>query len=456
MAELACPGCGAPLEPHDMPGGVIARACPSCFGVLYERDAIVVPLELQGLKPGKRSCPRCAKPMDVGAAFDGHLELDRCSFCGLTWFDAGEIQLLRKFAGTEDVIGSQAPEAPEESEADAPARPAAALAGPRKARTTDDDGGPPVPREMEAESNPDVVIAPDAQWGGRTYRHFQTSVPVVTAVLGEFPWTAKVGDEARVRDFVCPPYLLSEEIAGKEIVWSAGEDVPAEEIWAAFQLPGAPPAPRGVAPAQPNPWSEELPARWAVFAAAATVCFLAFALACFFGSWGTAYRGTFGFAAGEPEHSRVSELFTLAGRASNVVVRLNGNVDNHWADLNLALINADTDEAFDFGHELSYYHGYEDGESWSEGSGQGSVIVPAVPPGRYYLRIEPETDAASLAVEVVIERDVPLVRLPLLALALLLLPLIWAMVRSSTFESARWMQSDHPPATSGSGDGDDE
>ena len=33
----------------------------------------------------------------------------------------------------------------------------------------------------------------------------------------------------------------------------------------------------------------------------------------------------------------------------------------------MALVNVETGEALDFGIELSYYSGVEDGEAWSEG-----------------------------------------------------------------------------------------
>ena len=45
--------------------------------------------------------------------------------------------------------------------------------------------------------------------------------------------------------------------------------------------------------------------------------------------------------------------------------------------------------------------------------------------------------------------------LALIAIVLLILPLLWAGLRSNTFENTRWMESDHP-RTSSDDDGDDE
>ena len=100
------------------------------------------------------------------------------------------------------------------------------------------------------------------------------------------------------------------------------------------------------------------------------------------------------------------------------------------------------------GRELSYYHGVDDGEAWSEGRRYGTLYVPSVPAGRYYLRVEPETDSPQLNFRVAVKRDVPLKRVPLIALGLLLLPALWAGMRHSAFENTRWMESDHPRSSS--------
>ena len=237
-------------------------------------------------------------------------------------------------------------------------------------------------------------------------------------------------------------------------MWTGGEYIEPEEIWAAFAMPGAPPAKTGVAPTQPNPWREQLASLWGVFIVAAGVCFGVYFLLSMSSSGKTVYDGGFAVAVTDNERSRVTNTFELTGRTSNLEVLLETNLDGHWAYVSMALINAETDQAFDFGHEVSYYHGYSDGESWSEGSGHETFYVPSVPKGIYYVRLEPESDAPQLSLRVVLRRDVPLFRVPLIAMFLLLMPVMWAGMRSGTFENERWMESDHPRVTSD--DGDDE
>jgi len=442
---MSCPKCRAPLEEVKIADGVVVRTCTACSGVLYEAGDIAVPLKLSGPRPARFDWPRCRRPMETTTSYEGQLEVDRCLPCAVLWFDAGEIMILRKLSGVENIAGKRESEAGEEV-------PPAAAGYVRPKQIKD-----PVPTEMVGVRNPDYENAPTVELDGRVYRHFQTSVPVTTFVLGEFPWIAKVGDTARMRDFIAPPFLLSQEVTAVESVWSAGEYLEPEEVWAAFALPGSPPYKTGVAPAQPNPWDAHLPSVWKSFWLAAAVCLGAYVLVLAISSQENVYQGAFEVAAADLERSRVGDIFEVKGRTSNLEFTVDTNLDGSWAYVSMALIDADTDKALDFGREVSYYHGVDDGEAWSEGSRYETFYVPSVPPGRYYLRVEPETDAPSqLNVRVIVRRDVPLKRLPLIALALLVVPALWAGMRHGAFENTRWMESDHPRTSSGDDEEDDE
>jgi hypothetical protein len=73
------------------------------------------------------------------------------------------------------------------------------------------------------------------------------------------------------------------------------------------------------------------------------------------------------------------------------------------------------------------------------------VRLPQVPAGRYYLRVEPETDATERApvhYTIRVLRDVPTLWPYFVALALLAVPPIWVTARSMGFEGRRWSESD--------------
>jgi len=294
-----------------------------------------------------------------------------------------------------------------------------------------------------------VSIPLVANYLGEVYRHFQTSDATTDFVLGEFPWQVAVGEQARANDYVHPPRLLSMERTAGETTWSLGEYTSGRDIWSAFRLPGSPPAPQGVFANQPSPSGGGARQLWAFFALLALLLLGVIIVTDFSESKTPVFSASYHLNAGEPkgEASFVTEPFELTGRTSSVEVSTNANVSNSWIYLNYALINTDTEQAWDFGREVSYYYGYDSDGSWHEGSQSDSVVVPSVPAGHYYLRIEPEVapNHGFLAYTVDVRRDVPVpVFYGIGFVALLLPPLLYGW-RSWTFERARWSESDHPP-----------
>src|SRR5208337_2725963 len=146
----------------------------------------------------------------------------------------------------------------------------------------------------------------------------------------------------------------------------------------------------------------------------------------------------------------VTPTFQLDGRDSNVELKIHTDLDNNWAYFNFALINDQTGQTFDFAREVSYYHD-SDG---SEGSRNNSVIVPAVPSGQYYLRVEPEMETGSPFVryELELRRNVPNYGFFGLAALLLLIPPALTTFRRGSFEAARWRESDYAPSIHGGDD----
>ena len=98
---------------------------------------------------------------------------------------------------------------------------------------------------------------------------------------------------------------------------------------------------------------------------------------------------------GSQDTSFVTPVFELDGRPSAVRVETAADVDNQWVGVGYALVNNDTGQTYEFAREVSYYHGVDDGELWSEGSRDDGVTLSRIPSGRYFLRIEPEGERAG-------------------------------------------------------------
>ena len=288
-----------------------------------------------------------------------------------------------------------------------------------------------------------------ATYLGEAYKHFQSAEAYTDFVLGEFPWQVRVGEKAGVTDYVHPPRVLSSEKLDNEVTWSIGEYMYGREIWDSFKLPGGPPEPMGVYENQPSPVTLNVKGIWATFAAFAVFLLVLMAGFDMHAKKEPVFEETYQYnrADAKGEASFVTDVFELGGGTSTVEVKTSSPVDNHWIYLNYALINQDSGQAWDFGREVSYYHGYDSDGSWSEGKRTDSVVIPSVPAGHYYLRIEPEVDPAlpTTPYSVSVIRDVPVFGIYGIAFLALLAPVVFISFRSYTFERSRWSESDHPP-----------
>jgi hypothetical protein len=282
---------------------------------------------------------------------------------------------------------------------------------------------------------------PSVQYLDQTFLHFQTYEARVVYVRGEFYWKVQAGESCRVSDYISPPLILSREQSEQEITWTIGEYVEPEALRNSFHLTAALPPRIGVAPNQPYPYRAQSYSVWILFGyffLAAVLIHLAILL---LSQNKLVYENRFVYRQSDPGKALVTDIFEIPGHTSNVVIRSATDVNNNWIYLHFALIDEEG-RAYDFGREVSYYHSVDGGERWSEGATHDEAILPAVPPGKYYLRIEPESSFPVVNYSIQVYRDVPQWSYLFIALAALCLLPVVVKWRSSRFEAARWSESD--------------
>jgi hypothetical protein len=285
-------------------------------------------------------------------------------------------------------------------------------------------------------------------YGGETFKHFQSGTATVDHVIGEFYWAVARGDRTETEDYVAPPRMLSQEEAESEITFSLGTYTEPDEVWRAFGLAGSPPEREGVGPHQPWPGTHpgKLFGRALLAVAALVVLYVAFSAV----GGRTIHRQTVAIPPtakpGAPESAVFAgPMFVTAD--SNVQVSVQAPVSNSWLYLEGALINDETGAVDEFDVEVAYYYGRDSDGSWSEGGTSASRYIPAVPPGRYTLRLAPQWEAGQPpppTYALTVTNRVPRFYHALLAaLALLAWPALrfWRYFR---FETQRWSESDHP------------
>jgi Domain of unknown function (DUF4178) len=279
---------------------------------------------------------------------------------------------------------------------------------------------------------------------GETYAHFQTATARTDFVLGEFPWRVRVGDTVEVSDYISPPQMLSSERTADETTWSLGTYTDAKRIWQAFSVPGDPPPPSGVFANQPSPYGKRT-LTFSAFGLLAALLLVLFLGRLITADRETVFSGIFVFQPKAGESAFVTEPFALKEPGTVEIALRADDLQNAWLDFDLALINTDSGTAWNVARELSFYSGTDSDGSWTEGDREGRVLLPRVPAGQYYLRVEPEGETAGRTVSYAIgvRRDVPSLMPYGLALLLLFVPPVVVSWRRFSFEHRRMQESDH-------------
>ncbi|HEX8336416.1 MAG TPA: DUF4178 domain-containing protein [Pyrinomonadaceae bacterium] len=350
-----------------------------------------------------------------------------------------------------------------------------------------------------------------ARYGGRGFKMYQDAVARVEYVEGEFYWKVEAGEQARATDYVNAPLMLSKEVpvapgkrgagqlAAEEINWSLGAYTPVKDIGKKFGVEL--PSPKAVAPNQPWP-HKKVYAYWGLLTLAALglgLCFMVFA------PRKVVFEQTYTLQANpgatpapaatpaprpgasaaqiqEAVRQRIAQAQAQAAAAQAAAaegnektqviftdplelsggrnLRVTGralNVNNNWLYVAGDFINEETGLVQQFDLPMEHYQGVEDGEAWSEGSAEQAEFLPALPEGRYTMRLEAQWENWNQATPpqftVRVEQGVPrMLNLLLLLAALSLIPVLFAIAHFS-FERKRWADSAFNPYESGDDDG---
>ncbi len=284
------------------------------------------------------------------------------------------------------------------------------------------------------------VGASSAMYADREYRLFQVATAKVAFVVGEFYWKVQAGEAVESRDFVSPPYMLSEEVTQEgsegEVNWSHATYLSPADIERTFGVTGLP-RPAGVGPNEPFPYS-------GVYRIAPYLVALALLLGVL--SWLTSarrlvYDETIALKP-TPDKSRtqkvIAEDLQLRGhRNLRVTVRPRGNAA--WVYISGTLRSAQPPPApgapSPAGHATQRAFAFV-----AAGGGPSYVYLTAVPAGAYTLQYDltrPDAEVETAA-EVKLEQGVahpfPLV------VTLLVLGVVpfGVAIYQLVFESRRW------------------
>lgn len=295
------------------------------------------------------------------------------------------------------------------------------------------------------------------KYNGNTYKIFQDAPATVEYVKGEFYWRVEQGETVRAVDYISPPLMLSQEISQTEINWSLGTYMSNDEISKIFGLPDLP-KPWGIAPNQP--FTGRFYYTWG-FLPLLALLVVAIFMVPIAGITKTALSQEIvlpPMANATTSQAVFSQPFDIKPN-SNVRITAVAQVDNSWADLDVDLVNDQSQEVESVNVPVEYYSGVDDGESWSEGGKSSDAILSSLPGGKYTLRVEGtwEKWQTPIPVSVKVEQNVNRGVNFCCSLLLLLIVPILGLFRKISFEAGRWKDSmfKSTGGTSSSDDSDD-
>ncbi|OON66485.1 DUF4178 domain-containing protein [Hymenobacter sp. CRA2] len=291
--------------------------------------------------------------------------------------------------------------------------------------------------------------------GDQDYRIYNKYSPVVWYAVGEFDYDIREDEKLEVTEHIDPPYMLVEEKAKGDAhaSWYLAEYMTRKQVATAFNLPaGTLPPPNGTGAIEPAPGEDTWqPLLYISFGLALVAIVLQILLSSVY-SPNTLLQYNFAteqnLAAKDvlgQSQVLVTPSFTVNGPTA-LYFDMHVGLDNQWLELPVSMVNEQTGQGYEFTKTFEYYHGYEGGESWSEGSMNADATLAQVPAGRYHLNLYPQSEnTTSLSGQLSVTEHPVLQSNLLLLIALLLVFPVLQFIRRGYHESSRWTNSDYGP-----------
>jgi hypothetical protein len=297
---------------------------------------------------------------------------------------------------------------------------------------------------VTSHENPDSIF-----YKGEEFDLYNSYTIRLIDTAGEFPFNIYDDQNIVSAEYISPPYMwVSEKSREDGINWFLGEYQDRKELLAAFPYELPPQTELGVLDPKGH---ISLPNLIKFTVGAVAFLVLVHFLIGVSQSQRVLYTGNLQFRDSVGSTTVVTPQFTLTKWRSNLQFDLNSPVDNNWVDMEAALVNAGNGQAYSIEQPVEYYHGYDDGEHWSEGSTHQTAYLSSIPSGSYFLRLEATRDSTgsdwntAKDLSVTVRNDVPMHRNLLIFLALLLTWPVGVFIRYRLSEKKRWAKSRFSP-----------
>ncbi len=249
-------------------------------------------------------------------------------------------------------------------------------------------------------------------------------------------------EEVKMHEYIAPPYIISIERFGKSNRYYKGEHISRSAVKSAFAN-FTMPHKSGVGITQP------FPINFVQMLYTFCITGLIICVAHYFIYKGQSEQTVLSKSLSFQEFDGkefTSPSFELVGESAPLSIAVDAPVDNSWANLNVTLVDEKTSDETNASKDVEYYHGYTDGESWSEGSQNEDFNICGVPAGKYHLVLSPMKEVSlqndgQMVVKVVWNR--PSTRnIWFIVLFMAIFSVVVYFIRH-LFEKKRWSESDY-------------
>lgn len=216
-----------------------------------------------------------------------------------------------------------------------------------------------------------------------TYDRYDYYYPKLVASKGFFDFD--IYKNVELIEYIHPPFLLSFEKVGHQQTAFLGKHISTRAIKKAFATTSLP-SKRGIGQVQPFLIN--------VRNTALIFCSIAFLILIthWFLNKDRVEQKVLDTSIAFDEYAKkdfITPSFELKGSSAPLTIQLHSNVDNSWANVQVALINEKNGDEVYANKDIEYYHGYTDGENWTEGDTSEEFNICGVAAGKYHLAITP-------------------------------------------------------------------
>lgn len=294
-----------------------------------------------------------------------------------------------------------------------------------------------------------------------TFSLFQAYSQEVNWAIGNFNFDITDVDKLYSREFIAPPKMLIYEVqkSAKETnpEWYEGEYVDNNEIYQEYLSLGNTttfPSKSGVGATEPykSQFFREDATKMSLIALAVILTIQLYFMAT--SPTTTVFRETFSVADLKIDSTStnltsakpiVSKSFSI-DKTGKIEIELASSVDNSWLESNITMVNESTLQELPIVIGNEFYHGYEGGEKWTEGSTSASKDYSEVPAGKYHLLIETTTPATNGGTyEVKLQTGgIYWINIFIMLCLIAIVPIV-KYFQEYNFEKERWADSDYSP-----------